>query len=417
MATFGVTPTGFVLPSQQQLLDLIVADQQATIGPNVDTSSDSVLGQLNGVTTRQLMIGYEALQVAYDANDPDIVEGFLQTNLAKLTGTPRLSATQSTVTLTCVMTAGTTLVAGTTLAGVLGNPASQWTPKADYTALVSGTQLVPFVSVHTGPNAASAGTISVITTPVSGWTSVTNASDASPGTNVETDADLRLRREQELQGGGAGNVDAVRAALLKINGTIGPFIQSATMLNNTSDVTDVNGLPPHSTEAVIWDGPTTPVSNNAIAQVLWDTGASGINNVGSLSGTAIDAQGNAQVVHFTRVTQRPVYLAIVLTPRLGYVGAAAFKLAIASACNGSPVPVTVQPGFVAPAEVPFGVGASVDPYDVALNTAGLGALVTGLNMGFSAPGSAPTSITSTVLSIGPREIAIFDSSRITVNGV
>ena len=89
MVDFGVTDQGYVLPTQQQLLALMVADETSTINPNADTSSDSVLGQINGVVTRQLMIAYEGQQTAYSSNDPDVVEGFIQTNLCKLTGTPR----------------------------------------------------------------------------------------------------------------------------------------------------------------------------------------------------------------------------------------------------------------------------------------------------------------------------------------
>jgi hypothetical protein len=408
---FGVTDAGFVLPTQQQLLDLIAADQKATINPNADTSSDSVLGQLNGVVTRQLMQGYEALQVAYNSNDPDVVEGFLQTQLAKLTGTARDGATQSTVTLTCDLDLGTTLLAGITIASIPGNPDSQWTPKADYTAPSSGTQLVPFVNVATGPNEADIGAITIRTTTVVGWNSVTNLAPAVPGTNVESNPALRVRREQEVQGGGAGNVDAIRAALLKINEPLGPFVLSAQMLNNVTDFPDANGVPPHSTEAVIWDGPTMAVADTDIAQVLWDKGSSGIRNYGTTTALAKDKLGKSQPVSFTRVTQLNVYIAVALTPRTSYPGDAAFRTALANICRGDPDPLTPEDALA------FGVAASVDPYDVVLNTGRLGAKVTGLQLSFAPIVGTPASIDPAVLPVGPRQIANFSSARITINGV
>lgn len=414
MPNFGVTAAGYVLPTQQQLLDLMVADEQATINPNVDTSSDSPIGQINGVVTRQLMIAYEAQQVAYNSNDPDIVEGFLQTNLAKLTGTPRNGATQSVVQLTCNLNVGTTLVAGVTLAAVFGNPASQWTPQSNYTAASTGAFAIPFVSVTTGPNQVAPNAITVMTTSVVGWNSVTNPAAAIPGTNVELDSALRIRREQELQGGGAGNVDAIRAALLKLGEPLTAYVKSVVMLNNTSDVTDANGLPPHSTEAVIWDrGLQNP---DTIAQVIWDYGSSGIRNNGTTSGTAADKLRNAQTVFFTRVTQVPIYLAVALTARVGYVADMAFKAQLAALCNGDPATVLPLPGFVAPEAHAFGVGESIDPYDVVMNTAGLGAQVTGLAMDTTAPGT-PSAITAVPIAIGSRQIGVFDPSRITVNGL
>lgn len=415
MPDFGVTDAGYVLSTQQQLLALMVADELATISPTADTSSDSALGQINGVVTRQLMIAYEAQQVVYGSNDPDVVEGFLLAQLAKLTGTAKLAATPSVVVLTCTLTIGTQLFAGATLAAVDGNPASVWTPQADYTAETGGAQPVTFVSTTTGPNEAIPNSITVITTPVTGWTAVNNADAAQPGTNVETDPDLRVRREEELTGGGAGSVDTIRAKLLKLVDRNGRSITSVDMLNNVTDAIDANGVPPHSFEAVIWD--PTPLNNDDIAQLIWSSKSAGIQSFGSSSGTATDALGNPQLVSFTRVTQLPVYLAFGLTGRTAYPGDATFKANVVAACSGIPLPLPPVPGLVAPEETAFGVGDDVDPYDVVMNTAGLGALVTGLTMGFSAPGGTPTSISSTVLPIGTRQIAVFQTSQVTVNGV
>lgn len=411
MPDFGVTDQGYVLPTQQQLLDLMAADQKATINPNADTSSDSVLGQINGVVTRQLMIGYEAQQVVYNSNDPDVVEGFLQTQLAKLTGTARDGATKSTVTLTCDLDLGTTLLEGITLAAVAGNPDSKWTPKADYTSAVAGAQPVPFVSVTTGPNQAEAGAITIRTTTVVGWNSVINSDPAVPGTDVESNPALRVRREQELQGGGAGNVDAIRAALLKINEPLGPFVASAQMLNNVTDSTDANGLPPHSTEAIVYTPAISSALDDAIAQVLWDKGSSGIRNFGTSSGVAKDALGNPHTVSFTRVTQRNVYIAVGLTARASYPGDLPFKTSLANICRGDEDLLTPEDALS------FGVSDDVDPYDVLLNTGRLGAKVTGLQLSFSPIGGTPSSIDPTILVIGPREIANFSSARITINGV
>jgi hypothetical protein len=409
MPDFGVTDEGYVLPTQQQLLALMAADEKAGVGAKVDTSSDSVLGQINGVVTRQLMIGYEAQQVVYYSNDPDVVEGLLQTSLAKVTGTPRQGATKSRVTLLCGLDAGTTLLAGITIAAVTGSPDSQWTPVANFTAIATTVYLVDFESLTTGPNAAGPGTIEVMTTTVVGWNSVTNPLSAEPGTNVEDDGDLRVRREIELSSGGAGNVDAIRAELLKIGGTAGPFVRSAWVLNNVTDDTDADGVPPHSTEAIIWDGEFEDVANDTIAQVLWDEGSAGIRMYGAVSGTAIDALGNPQTVHFSRVQQLLMYLAFGVTPRQGYVTDAAFKAAVAAACNGDPSQSTEHQKF--------GINDDVDPYDVVLNTAGLGAQVTGLFMSLAPTFGTPSSIGSSILNVGPRQIAIFDAARITVNGV
>ena len=51
---------------------------------------------------------------------------------------------------------------------------------------------------ETGSLAAPAGTVSVIETPVVGLDAFTNLEDGIPGRSIEEDADLKLRRQQEL---------------------------------------------------------------------------------------------------------------------------------------------------------------------------------------------------------------------------
>ena len=399
---FGVTPTGFVAPTEQQLLDLMVADQKAMVSAKADTAPGSVLGQINAIVVRQLMKGYADLERVYNSNDPDVVDGFMLTQLGKLTGTSRRGATSSTVVLGCDLEAGTVLPAGVALAAGVG---STWTPIQDFTAPSSSYFEILFECTKTGAIAAPAGQIVNRLTTIPGWLTVHNYADADVGFDIEPDQAFRVRREVETESGGAGNADAILAALLLVGGSKGPFIQSATVLNNVTDVYDANGLPPHSTEAIIWDGPTAPVASKTIAQVLWDEGAAGIRTFGTTSGTANDALGNPQTVYFSRVTQVPVYIGIRIQRLSAYVGDAAFKAALVAACAGKPSRSSESESF--------SVGESVNPYDVMLNAAGLGAKVTGLKLALTAP-YLITTFDPTEVSIGRHEIATFDTGRVVL---
>src|SRR4051812_9511507 len=137
MTTFGVTPEGFVAPSVQDLLALIVADQLSGMSAQLDVSPDSPIGQVNGIYANYLAQAWEALAACYDGFDPDAAEDALLTMLSKLTGTPRAAATKSTVTVNVTLTAGTVLLAGTHFASVTGKPDVKFTPVADFTAAVT----------------------------------------------------------------------------------------------------------------------------------------------------------------------------------------------------------------------------------------------------------------------------------------
>jgi hypothetical protein len=386
--TFGVTAAGFARPSVQQLIELMEQDQRAGISQNLDLSSDSVVGQLNGIYARHLGVAWEALETVYHSFDPDAAEEILLTMLAKLTGTERRGATQSRAACTIVTDGPCTIEAGVHAAHVSGQPDNRWTPEEDFVAAGAGSHPgIVFVNERTGPIAAAGNTITVIATPVVGWVSITNPDDAAPGRPIDTDATLRIRRQQQLTLGGSATVNAIRADLLQLTD-----IEAVLMFENDGDTIDGNGLPPKSFEAVVWDNDGV-IDNNDIAQVIYDNKAGGIRAFGVLSGTATDPNEDTHTVHFSRANSADIFLEFDVVPREDYVGDATFAQRVATACNEL-----------------FGIGDDVTFYDVLLATGGLGAQVTALRLGFTA---SPT--LSVDLPIGIRAIARFDSGDIVVD--
>ncbi len=382
---YGVTSTGFNRPTLQELIALFEADQHSEISPTLDVSTDSLVGQLNAIYARQLDIAWEGVETAYHGFDPDRAEAFLLVALAKLTGTEKRAASASQVELSCVLDAGTVLVAGTHFAHVIDQPDNRWTPREDFTAPSTGPHVVPFVAEQLGPTEAAAGTITVIATTVVGWSDpVTNPEPAIPGRVADDDATLRQRREDQLTRAGASTVDAIRADLLGFQD-----MESVTMFENVTDVTDVEGLPPHSFEAVIYDAGL--LANDAIAQVIYDTKPAGIRAVGDASGTATDENGNTHSVPFTRVTELDVWIVFTIVQRDDYVGDAAFKATVADRLNE------------------LAIGQDVTPYDVTVATYGLGAQVNAVVFAFN-----PIPFLSVTLPVASRELARFASARISL---
>jgi hypothetical protein len=406
MPTFGVTPEGFVAPSVQELIALFEADQLAGISVLLDVSTDSPIGQLNGIVANYLAQAWEALGGCYSGFDPDKAEATLLTMLAKLTGTPRAEATKSTVRCSVVADAGTVLVAGTHFANVSGKPDVKFTPVKNFTSLVSGTTLnVLFESENAGAVQAPGGQLSVIATPVVGWTSITNPFAANPGSPVATDAQLRLTRQQELTRPGSSTVDAIRAKLvLLLNGVSGA---SVAAFNNPDDTPSVDGLPRKSFEMVVWD-PSGAFTNDEIAQTIWDSKPAGIQSFGSVSGNAKDKTGATQVVSFSRATPVPIYISLTLLSRAGYVGDEPFKEALARYLSDGIV-VTDDAGNKNTILEPYATGTDVTAYDITLATQGLGAKVLALTFG-----TTPSPVTSTDVPINIRQIATFDITRILV---
>ncbi len=393
MSVFGVTSTGFLRPSLQEILALIEADQRAEISQSIDLSTESVLGQNNGIYARQLSLVWEALEAIYGGTDPDRAEDDQLSSISKLTGTERRGESKSIVKGASVtLEAGVTLLASTHFAHVSGKPDVRFTPRANFTAAGPGTLAYPidFEAELPGPVQAPSGTLNIIATPVVGWVSVNNTlNDADPlGRFTDADEVLRLRREQALAQAGGSTTGGILSDVLTV-----PNVTSVQVFENFSDATDAQGLPPKSFEVVLWDD--AGAVNNAIAQAIWDSKPGGIQayGTGGTSGTSTDDNGDVHTVPFSRATAVPIYLEFDITKRDGYTSAADFKLVVAEAMDSI-----------------LGTGDDVNFYDVLIATQGLGALVRAVRMG-----TAASPLTNATIAIGNRSIARFDTARTVVN--
>lgn len=198
-----------------------------------------------------------------------------------------------------VVAAGNVLAIGYSAPGVLSPPSSSFSqPSRSNFSFLDGTVSNIAVAAEPGPFTASAGSLTEIVTPVSGWTSVYNAAAAIPGRLEETDDELRLRRRQSFLTG-KSTEDAIEQALLSNV----PGIASAVVFSNRTMTTDGEGRPPKSFEAIVVGGTATP---DEIAQVIWDSMPAGIEPYGNVTATAVDRNGDAQTVKYS--TPLPIYL-------------------------------------------------------------------------------------------------------------
>lgn len=279
MATYGLTPQGWVGKPASQVQSEIDTAMQGILGASAATEPDgtiplrSLAGQEIVMWTDFLSAQWDLLQAIVSSFNPDQATGNLQDSLCALTGTVREPAINSSAVVTCCGTPTTVLSAGrvvtVTGTGTRFDSASQatitaltaWAQSTSYSAgqrvtangkcfqcITSGTSS----GVGTGPNSTSTnitdgtvhweyigtgtGAVDVafqaeqpgalgadpltlvnIATPVGGWTTATNLAAAAIGAVQETDAALRVRREAELAGEGRSPADAIRAAILKVN--------------------------------------------------------------------------------------------------------------------------------------------------------------------------------------------------------
>ena len=206
------------------------------------------------------------------------------------------------------------LVGATTTVEQYGGPVVE----VGMTALVAGSAIF-----------APADTLSDIITPIAGLDETFNDADATLGKDLETDAELRLRRNQTIANPGCSTLDAIRAALLDLDGVSDAFIvENDTLI----PVTGLFPIPPYTggmderpgksfesfvtAEGGLGLVPETS-SNSAlrtqIAEVILANKAAGIQTFGFTSEDVTDSQGVVRTIFFSEPIEVPIFLELDLT--------------------------------------------------------------------------------------------------------
>ncbi len=239
-------------------------------------------------------------------------------------------------------------------------------------------------SVALGPVIGLSGTITVISTPISGWGFVQNDLDAVLGNLEETDTEFRTRRLAALAGLGNATFDAILAALVAVLS-----VTDVSLFVNDTGLT-VAGRPPHSFEALVLGG-----AEQTIRDAIFANKAAGIEAFGSVSGTVTDSQGNSHNIDFSRPTSITIFLDITLTVDADYP------------VDGDTLVENLVNAFGD--SLGIGVDVVVFPYLIASFESVPGILDVVIDIGTSSSPSGDANI-----AIAATEIADFDSSRTTV---
>lgn len=152
------------------------------------------------------------------------------------------------------------------------------------------------ICTETGPKVAYKHTLTDILDPVPGWLEFDNLADAQLGRDVESDADLRLRREASIHIANGGTVEAIRTALLSLED-----VKEALVRENVTDKVDEEGKPPHSIQCLV-DAPSTEEINKTIAETIWKSKPAGIQTYGTEGVEVFDSQNFPHMIYFTRPT-------------------------------------------------------------------------------------------------------------------
>ena len=306
MATFGITDQGFVLKRAADIQSDLVAALSTIVDLETGESLSVILSDENdpiaqvvNAFSAALAEVWEQLGLAYNQFDPLKATGAGLKGTVQLNGITALPGTYSKVTLSLVGTPNLAFTAGKKVSKmddsvVFTLPAVIFDNQG--AAVVLGTATVK------GPLEAAIGEVVKIVTPVSGWTSVTNAAVATLGTLEETDTQLRARQQVSTSLTAQSIVESIYSGVANITG-----VSFCKVYQNITMVEDGRTIPAKSVAIVVEGG-----DENEIAQTIFNKNPMA-GTFGDISVNIVDIQGLTNVINFSRPTPVDIYATINVT--------------------------------------------------------------------------------------------------------
>lgn len=294
---YGLTPEGFNPMPQPVCLRFITAKLVEVWGEDIipdGVDPDAEFGQWLAVESEQMAEQFEIAEALYSAFDPDFSSNDALDKILRVVGVKRDPGSFTKVEVLMTGTPGTVVDAGS-LVSISGGAKFSL---LEQTEIEIGGTLAVYEATERGAVKVLAGQISVIETPVVGWTTATNPQDGITGSEKELDSAARVRRNEHVVSGGSGRIDPIFFAVSNVVG-----VNAAKVFENDTDEINARGQPKRSVEVVVDGG-----ANDDVAQALWDNKPGATPYVGNVSGTIIDSQGIERILPFSRTQLVAIYV-------------------------------------------------------------------------------------------------------------
>lgn len=300
MSEFGLSDTGFLRPTFDDLVSMQETKAKELFGDNIDVSEQGVLGKFIRLSCYEIDEAWQAMENLYYERFINTARGLGLDRLSTFAGIGRNPATYARHKIKLIGSENYSLSMGFLVAT---EDNIQFYTTNDVVLNSTGTAEVTVDAIESGTiGNVPVGAITKIVNPVAGITSIEHIGIEIYAEDIETDTALRKRFNLTISGAGSGTVDAIRGAVMRV-----PNVDSCIIVENTTDETDSEGRPPHSFECYV----TAPVEQNLeIAQAIFEKKPIGINSYGDISVDVLDSGGHTHAIKFSRTEEISVYIKI-----------------------------------------------------------------------------------------------------------
>ncbi len=303
---------GINITDLQEVLDNLIDGNKLIYGSDINLEQNSPDGQRINIDAQAIQDIKELIVSVYNSFNPDVAVGRSLDARCAINNIFRKSATYTYTNISIIVSEALNLVGlddTTTDTPASEIPSSVYTIKDDaenefvlvdsQSFVAAGTYSVSFRAKNIGQVIT---TINTITTPINivrGIVSVNNPSSATiTGTDEETDAALRVRRQALISLYSQGFKDSMLAGLLSIN-----EVQDAKVYENTTNSTDSDGIPAHSYWIIVLGG-----SDEDVAEMIYEKRSGGTGMKGSESVNVEEIDGGEFEINFDRAVNEDLYI-------------------------------------------------------------------------------------------------------------
>lgn len=306
MSNNYVDNTGLHTQSINDLITQLSDGMRTIYGVDINLDQNSPDGQMINIFAQAVTDLLDSVTMVYNSFNPTVATGVVLDQRCALNGVVRQGASYTRTNITITTDRVLTLQGLDTfpnapfiVADATGNQFALEVTQS----LVSGANVLEFISLVAGKVETTVNTLTNIVTITLGVISANNPTSAiSTGVNEETDANLRIRRQQSVSLPSIGYLDGLIGALRNIDN-----VTDVAVYENDTSTTDINGIPGHSIWCVV-DGGT----NADIANVIYIKRNAGCGMYGAITVTIIQVNGIAFAVKFDRPDYEDLYIEMVI---------------------------------------------------------------------------------------------------------
>jgi hypothetical protein len=302
----SIGPTGLTTATQSELVSNFTAAFETIYGPDIDLDPDSPDGQMMMIFIQAVLDLEDLITQVYNTFDPDNAFGVILDQRVAINGIQKQAGTPTVTNITITTSQSVNLYGLDqsvqpifTVADSSGNQYQLQTTHLGFNPGGGGAVLV-FQSSNSGAITPTPNTITVPVTIVLGVSSINNPTAAtSIGLNEESDAALKVRRQQSVSLASQGYLAGLLAALKNLTGMVAAFVYE-----NNTNATNTDGVPGHS----IWVIVSGTASASDIANAIYTKRNAAAGMFGSINYVITQVDLSLFTVSWDGVVQENLFI-------------------------------------------------------------------------------------------------------------